>query len=111
MCAFTIFPSLILILILILMNITLRARIANRLVEDSRCRGGIVNIRVRCSSVHLVRLQHPKVLWRFRVSTSDSPSDHTWLHPYTHLLQIDHIYAQQGIRVYGDDRCQLLMRQ
>ena len=47
-------------------------RIANRMVKDSYCRGGIVHIRVGCSRALFVRRESPKALWRFRVSTSNS---------------------------------------
>ena len=54
--------------------VTLRARIANQLGEDSCCRGGIVNTRGGCSRALRLRPQSPKALWRFRASTSNSPS-------------------------------------
>ena len=76
--------------------ITLLLRIANQVVMDSRCRGGIVHIRDVCSRAPSVPPERSKALWRFRVSTSNSPSGRSWLHPYTHT-RIDQIYAQQDI--------------
>ena len=49
----------------------LHIRIANHLVMDSCCRGGIVRIRGGCSRALLVRPNSPKALWRFRASTSN----------------------------------------
>ena len=87
--------------------VTLRVRIANLLVTGSCCRGGIVNIRFGCSSALLERRRRPKALWRFRVSTSNSLSGgRTRLHAHTPTRHIDHTYAQQGIRVCGDDHFQ-----
>ena len=48
--------------------VVFHARIANQMGEDSRCRGGIVNIRVGFSCVLLVRPNRPKALWLLRVS-------------------------------------------
>jgi hypothetical protein len=81
----------------------LHIRIANHLVMDSCCRGGIVRIRGGCSRALLVRPNSPKALWRFRASTSNSPSGLLWLHTHTSVRQIYHTYAQQDIRVWGDD--------
>ena len=86
--------------------VALLVRIANRLVTDSCCRGGIVHIRGGCSCALFVRPQSPKALWRFRVSTSNSRSDRSRLQTYTHLRYICHTYAQQDIRVYEDDHIQ-----
>jgi len=36
-----------------------------------------------CSRALVERPESPKALWRFRVSTSNSPSGRSWLHPYT----------------------------
>ena len=83
--------------------VALHVRIANQTVTDSYCRGGIVHIRGGCSCALFVRPQSPKALWRFRVSTSNSPSGRPWLHTNTHIRQIDHTYAQQDIRVCEDD--------
>ncbi len=83
--------------------VTLHVRIANHLVEDSCCRGGIVNIRCGCSSALFVRPQSPKALWRFRVSTANSLSGRSRLHFDTHIRYIDQIYARQDIRVCEDD--------
>ena len=71
---------LILILILILMRITLHLRIANQVGEDSRCRGGSVHSRFGCSRARSVPPYSPTAIWRFRVSTSNSPSGRAWLH-------------------------------
>ena len=95
--------AIILILILILPRVTLHLRIANQVGEDSRCRGGIVNSRFRCICALFVPPKRSNALWRFRVSTSNSPSGRTWLHPYTQIHRIDQIYAQQDIRVCEDD--------
>ena len=77
--------TMILILILILMYVTLRARTANLLVTGSRCRGGIVNILGGCSRAHILWRQSPMALWRFRVSTSNSPSGHWRPHLNTQM--------------------------
>ena len=109
--------NLILILIrniildLILARATLRVRIANLLVMGSRCRGGIVNIRGGCSCALLVRPQSSTALWRFRASTSNSLNGRPWLHSHTHLRDIYYTYAQQNIRVCGDDHFEPPMRQ
>ena len=94
--------AIILILILILMRAILHVRIANRMVMGSRCRGGIVNIRVG-SRERNVRPNSATALWRFRVSTSNSPSGRSWPPTDTHLRYIYHTFAQQDIRVCGDD--------
>ena len=86
-------------------------RIANGVGEDSRCRGGIVHIRFGCSRALLVRPLRPTALWRFRVSTSNSPSGRTWPHTHTHIRHIHHTYAQQDIRVCGDDHFEPPKRQ
>ena len=86
--------------------VTCRVRIANQVVMDSCCRGGIVHIRGGCSGVLLVRPQSSKALWRFRVSTSNSLSGRTWQHLHTQIRNIDHTYAQQDIRVCEDDHFQ-----
>ena len=65
-------------------RITFRLRIANRAGEDSCCRGGIVHIRGGCSRALLERRPRPKALWRFRVSTSNSPSCRSRPHTNTH---------------------------
>ena len=86
-------------------------RIANRVVIDSCCRGGIVHIRGGCSRALLVRRDSPTALWRFRASTSNSLSGRDMPHTHTHMRQIYHTYAQQDIRVCGDDHFQPPMRQ
>ena len=83
--------------------ITLHVRIANRVVNGSCCRGGTVHIRGGCSRAQIERPDSPKALWRFRVSTSNSPSGRSWPHSYTQIRYIDQTYAQQDIRVYEDD--------
>jgi hypothetical protein len=97
---------------IILERVTLRVRIANWTGEDSRCRGGIVHIRGGCSRALLVWCQSSKALWRFRARTSNSLSGRSWPHSHTHLClrQIDHICAQQDIRVCEDDHFQPPMR-
>ena len=95
---------LILILILILnITYTLHPRIASQMVMDSRCRGGIVHSRGGRSCVRGIRSIRPTALWRFRVSTSNSLSGRSRLHFDTLLRYIYHTYAQQDIRVCGDD--------
>ena len=64
-------------------RVVLHVRIANQVGEDSSCRGGIVHSRDVCSRAQIERPESPKALWRFRVSTSNSPSGRSWLHPYT----------------------------
>ena len=65
--------------------VTLRVLIANRMVTDSSCRGGIVNIRDVCSCALSKAPQSSKALWRFRVSTSNSPSGQTRLQVFEAL--------------------------
>ena len=74
--------------ILILPRVTLHPRTANQVGEDSRCRGGIVHIRVGCSRALLVRRHCSTALWRFRVSTSNSPNGRSRPHSYTQLRYI-----------------------
>ena len=63
------------ILILILSRrVTRRFRIANHMVMDSCCRGGIVDTRGGCSRALFVPPKSPTALWRFRASTSNSLS-------------------------------------
>ena len=87
--------------------VALHVRIANRLVTDSRCRGGIVNTRFGCTCgctcERIVRPKSPKALWRFRVSTANSLSGRSRPHINTHTRHIYQTYAQQDIRVCGDD--------
>ena len=91
--------------------VALHVRIANRLVTDSCCRGGIVHIRGGCSRALFVRRRRSKALWRFRVSTSNSPSGRSWQHTNTHTRHIYHTCAQQGIRVCGVDHFEPRKRQ
>ena len=83
--------------------ITSLLRTANRVGEDSCCRGGIVNIRGGCSCVPTRRPKTSTALWRFRVSTSNSPSGQTRLHAHTPIRYIYQTYARQDIRVCEDD--------
>ena len=99
MC-FSLFP---LSTIISAMCIVFHLRKTNQMVMDSCCRGGIVNIRGGCSCALFVRPQSPKALWRFRVSTANSLSGRSRLHFDTPFRQIYHTYAQQDIRVCGDD--------
>ena len=87
-------------------RITFRLRIANRAGEDSCCRGGIVNTRFGRSRALFVRPQSPKALWRFRVSTSNSLSGRSRPPTYTPMRHLYQTYAQQDIRVCGDDHFQ-----
>ena len=102
---------LMMILILILTRVTLRARIAKRVGECSYCRGGIVNTRGGCSSALVVRPKSSKALWRFRASTSNSPSGRSRPPKNTSIRHIDQTYAQQDIRVYEDDHLKPPLRQ
>jgi len=80
-CLCVVYITLILlILVRECVAISRRARIANLVGEDSCCREGIVNIRV----VFLASFSYgpsPKALWRFRASTSNSPSGRSRPHP------------------------------
>ena len=87
-------------------RVVLHARIANRVVEGSCCRGGIVNTRGGCCGALLVRSKSPTALWRFRVSTSNSLSGRSRPQRYIQFRYIHHTYAQQDIRVCGDDLLQ-----
>ena len=60
--------------------VTFHLRIANRVGEDSCSRGGIVHTRFGCSRAPSVPPNSPKALWRFRVSTSNSPSSRPGLY-------------------------------
>ena len=77
------FLSLVLFVCVFTTCVTLHLRIANQVGEDSRCRGGIVHTRGGCSRALFVRQSSPTALWRFRASTSNSPSGRTWLHTHT----------------------------
>ena len=67
---------------IILERVTLRVRIANWTGEDSRCRGGIAHSRGGCACALFVPPESSTALWRFRASTSNSPSDLP--RPHTH---------------------------
>ena len=109
--AICVFMMMTMMTMMILVRVTLRARIANRLVTDSRLRGGIVNslssLSRSCACALVVRLQRSKALWQFRVSTSNSRTRQRERHDRTPFRRIDHIYAQQGIQGYGDDHLEL----
>jgi hypothetical protein len=107
----TLILILFLILFLILARVTPRVRIANPMVMDSYCRGGIVNIPGGCSRALLERPNSSKALWRFRASTSNSLSGRAWPPTYTPMRHIYQTYAQQDIRVYEDDHFEPPMRQ
>jgi len=109
--AYVLYHRIGITLILIMARVTLRARTTNLLVMGSCCRGGIVNIRCVCTSALVERTNSPKAPWRFRVSTSNSLSGRSWPHTHTRIRYIDHTYAQQDIRVCGDDHNQPPMRQ
>ena len=91
--------------------VTLHVRNANWVVIGSCCRGGIVNTRYVCSRAPSIPPYSPKALWRFRVSTSNNPSGRSRPHFDTLLRYIYHTYAQQDIRVCGDDHIQPPKRQ
>ncbi len=94
----------ILIPILILVRVTLHLRIANRLVMDTCCRGGIVHIRFGFPRALLVPLLRPKALWRFRASTSNSLNGRYRPQTDKPVRHIHHTYARQDIEVYEDDQ-------
>ena len=104
------FPSLSLCVCVFMRCVKFLLRETNRLGEDSRCRGGIVNTRGGCSRARSVRRTRPKALWRFRASTSNSPSGRSGRNSHA-FRHIDHTYAQQDIRVCGDDHLQPPKRQ
>ena len=83
--------SFILIPILIPRYVTLHLRIANHLVMDSCCRGGIVDTRGGCSCALRKPPKSPTALWRFRASTSNSLSGRSRLHARTKIRDIDHL--------------------
>ena len=83
--------------------VTRRLRIANHMVMDSCCRGDIVNIRVDFSRARSARRQSSTALWRFRASTSNSPSDLSRPQTDTQIRYIYQTYARQDIRVCEDD--------
>jgi len=95
--------AIILIRILIPAHATLHLRIANRVGEDSCCRGGIVNTRGCCSCVPRIRPQSPTALWQFRASTPNSLSGRTRPPTDLHTSDIHHTFARQDTRVYEDD--------
>ena len=114
-CAAFLLPSILLLpsrrnlllplplLLILLMCITFHLRETSLLGEDSYCRGGIVHSRGVCTSALVERPERSKALWRFRVSTSNSPSGRIWLHPYTHMRYYIYNYAQKDIRVCEGD--------
>ena len=89
----------------------LRTRTANRLVEDSRFRGGSANIRDDRARAPIPRLCNRTALGRPRASTSNSPSDLARPQTNTHLRDIDRMHAQRDIRGYGDDHIEPPQRQ
>ena len=75
-------------------DVTLRARqFANWVVLDSCCRGGSAHIWVARCFLHIWVVRYrtlfvrperrSNALWRFRASTSNSPSGRSWPHPRT----------------------------
>ena len=111
-CIFCVVYITLILLILVRECVAItRRRIANLVGEDSCCREGIVHTRFDFSCALLVRPQSSKALWRFRVSTSNSPSGRSWLQAHTHIRCIYHTYAQQDIRVCGVDHDKPHMRQ
>ena len=77
-------------------------RIANHMVMDSRCRGGIVHIRVGCSrALCTARKFHGALAVSckyFKQSQVAVLGRNQHAHSYIH-----HTHAQQDIRVCGDD--------
>ena len=104
-------PNTTILILILSRRVTRRFRIANHMVMDSCCRGGIVHIRFGCSRALFVPPKSPTALWRFRASTSNSLSGRTWLHARTQTRYIYQTYAQQDIRVCGDDHLQPPKRQ
>jgi len=98
-------------MVMVIMCITCRARIASLPAKDSCCRGDIVNIPSGSSRARIVQPKNPTALWRFRASTSSSLSDHVWLHYNTERSLWIHNHSQQDIRGYGDYRFQLRLWQ
>ena len=90
-----------------IMCVKFRLRIANQMVMDSCCRGGIV----RSPRARSVRPKSPKALWRFCASTSNSLSGRSRPPTYTPMRHIYQTYAQQDIRECGDDHFQPPKRQ
>jgi hypothetical protein len=114
-CVTRVYVSLFLLLYnfrnaIVIMKLVARAtfhlRIANRVGEDSCCRGGIVNTRCGCSRAQIERPNSSTALWRFRASTSNILIDRYMPPTYTHARYIHHTYAQQDIQVYEDDHFQ-----
>ena len=99
------------IITVIISGTTSLLRIANRLVMDSYCRGGILRTRRGCTHARHEECSFPKALWQPRVRISSNPSGHIWPHACTHPCNIFYIYVPQGIRVYGDDHLKLPMWQ
>ena len=100
-----------LILINDLVHEVVLVRIANQMVMDRSCRGGIVRSRDVCSRAPSVPPERSKALWRFRVSTSNSLSGRSRPHAHTPMRYIHHIRVQQDIRVYEGDHFEPPMRQ
>ena len=109
--AYVLYHRIGITLILIMARVTLRARIASQVGEDSCCRGGIVHIRVGCSCARSIRRNSSKALWLFRASTSNSLSGRSRPHAHTPNCNIYHTFAQQDIRVCGDDHFEPPIRQ
>ena len=95
-CVTRVYVSLFLLLYnfrnaIVIMKLVARAtfhlRIANRVGEDSCCRGGIVNTRCGCSSCASSYGHSPTALWRFRVSTSNILIDR-YMPPHTRTFVI-----------------------
>jgi len=94
---------MILMMMTIMVCAAVHLRTTTLVVMDSRCRGGIVNTRFGCSRELLARHNSSTALWRFRASTSNSPSGRSRPLPNTQTHRIYQTYAQQDIRVCGDD--------
>ena len=70
-----------------------------------------MHIRGGCSCAQNIRRPRPTAIWRFRASTSNNPSGRAWLHFDTPMRHIYHTFAQQDIRVCGDDHFEPQKRQ
>ena len=105
------FPSLSLCVCVFMRCVKFLLRETNRLGEDSRCRGGIVNTRGGCSRARS-RTARPSQGALAVSCKYFKQSKWPFSAAYQHAVSyIDHTYAQQDIRVCGDDHLQPPKRQ
>ena len=105
------FPSLSLCVCVFMRCVKFLLRETNRLGEDSRCRGGIVHTRGGCSrsrSIQTHSSQGALAVSCKYFKQSKWPFSAAYQHAFRHIY---HTYAQQDIRVCGDDHFQPPMRQ